>query len=285
MKCAHCGSINPDTAKFCYSCGKPLIADDSSADTDRDTFKESHRQDTVDDKEAKVQDNIPKSSSTSNDSKNGEEKSMWELTKELASAAQSAGNEFLNEEPEEDNDTICPYCGGSCHPLQKDTTSVKTRGYSAGNGACGMCLLGPFGLLCGLCGTGSTTVVSSQTWWICEKCGKQHLSHDDVIKTMDLNMERMPLTMFGTGVVLSILLWWMFGMSFFHALVALAVIIVLSIGLAYGVDQTLLEQSGHDFTALSSEKKKEYFHYWLVSSVILLVTTFLACPLLDRFIS
>ena len=49
-----------------------------------------------------------------------------------------------------------PYCNSEdTFPIVKNETEIKTKGYSMGRGCCGMCLLGPFGLLCGALFTGS----------------------------------------------------------------------------------------------------------------------------------
>jgi len=64
----------------------------------------------------------------------------------------------------------------------RSVTKIKNSGYSASSGCCGLCLLGPFGLLCGLCGTGSKVDIRNETVWICQKCGKQHLSQKDALE-------------------------------------------------------------------------------------------------------
>lgn len=63
-----------------------------------------------------------------------------------------------------DNAIKCPHCGST---RLQFTTTVKTQGFSAGDACCGYALLGPFGLLCGLCGAGSETKES----WVCCDCG------------------------------------------------------------------------------------------------------------------
>ena len=63
---------------------------------------------------------------------------------------------------------------------------TKSSGYSASEGCCGLCLMGPAGLLCGLCGSGSTTSVKSETWWACPSCGKEHISIKDAKKKLHM---------------------------------------------------------------------------------------------------
>ncbi len=132
MKCRHCGASNPDTAKFCRGCGKPL------------------------DKPAEPINNG----------------SPGPSVKEQSPLPEAPGS-----------DTICPYCGSqNCQPMMRSVTKIKNSGYSASSGCCGLCLLGPFGLLCGLCGTGSKVDIKNETVWICQKCGKQHLSQKDALE-------------------------------------------------------------------------------------------------------
>lgn len=77
-------------------------------------------------------------------------------------------------------DPVCPFCGSeNCQPMMRNITKIKNSGYSATSGCCGLCLMGPFGLLCGLCGTGSKVDIKNETVWVCQKCGKQHISQAD----------------------------------------------------------------------------------------------------------
>ncbi len=62
----------------------------------------------------------------------------------------------------------CPKCHGENLTVISET---KTEGkdFSAGKGICGALLLGPVGLICGLCGKGKTT--NSTNYWLCHDCG------------------------------------------------------------------------------------------------------------------
>ena len=80
-------------------------------------------------------------------------------------------------------DPVCPFCGSeNCQPMMRNITKIKNSGYSATSGCCGLCLMGPFGLLCGLCGTGSKVDIKNETVWVCQKCGKQHISQADALE-------------------------------------------------------------------------------------------------------
>lgn len=64
----------------------------------------------------------------------------------------------------------CPKCGGTnCHLTVSQVTS-HSKGYGFGKGCCGYILMGPLGLLCGLCGGTSTTSETTELW-VCDSCG------------------------------------------------------------------------------------------------------------------
>lgn len=58
----------------------------------------------------------------------------------------------------------CPKCGSE--HIQY-ATSTSGGGFSVSDSCCGFILLGPLGLLCGACGSGTTT----KEFWICQDCG------------------------------------------------------------------------------------------------------------------
>lgn len=73
----------------------------------------------------------------------------------------------------------CPRCGS--HNVQyAPVTTVNNSGYSCCTGCCGGLLLGPLGLLLGMCGMGtkSTTTVS----WMCNNCGRQFVTAEQAEK-------------------------------------------------------------------------------------------------------
>lgn len=78
----------------------------------------------------------------------------------------------------------CPRCGS--HNVQyAPVTAVNSSGYSCCTGCCGGLLLGPLGLLLGMCGMGtkSTTTVS----WMCNNCGRQFVTAEQAEKQCRTN--------------------------------------------------------------------------------------------------
>lgn len=66
--------------------------------------------------------------------------------------------------------THCPKCGGTrCHMITESKSSTTPFGF--GDACCGMILLGPLGILCGLCGMESTA--ETKTYWVCQDCGNK----------------------------------------------------------------------------------------------------------------
>lgn len=77
-------------------------------------------------------------------------------------------------------DGVCPNCGShNCEiQVQQNVTSSGSN-YSCCNGALGTICMGPFGLLCGLCGTGSKTTTTHKSMWVCKDCGNQFPTKQD----------------------------------------------------------------------------------------------------------
>ncbi len=60
----------------------------------------------------------------------------------------------------------CPKCGSE---NVQYATKMSGGGFSAGDSCLGYLLLGPLGLLCGACGSGTTT----EEFWVCRDCGNR----------------------------------------------------------------------------------------------------------------
>lgn len=65
----------------------------------------------------------------------------------------------------------CPTCGSeNCHIIEESET--KQKGYGVCSGICGYLLMGPIGILCGLCGMGEGKT-TRKAYWVCQGCGKK----------------------------------------------------------------------------------------------------------------
>lgn len=66
--------------------------------------------------------------------------------------------------------THCPKCGGTNCRMMMETKTESTP-FGFGRACCGWIFLGPLGLLCGLCGMGTST--ETKNYWVCNDCGKK----------------------------------------------------------------------------------------------------------------
>lgn len=65
----------------------------------------------------------------------------------------------------------CPKCGSE---KVQYVTSTNSKGPSMSKGCCGWIIFGPVGMLCSLCGSGSTT----RKYWVCHNCGCEFQKED-----------------------------------------------------------------------------------------------------------
>ena len=64
----------------------------------------------------------------------------------------------------------CPKCGSKkCQFIT--TTNTHSSGFGCFDACCGFLILGPVGILCGLCGSGTST--TTKEYWICNECGRK----------------------------------------------------------------------------------------------------------------
>ena len=81
----------------------------------------------------------------------------------------------LSTPPVPNEEIKCPQCGAvGCVPQYKQ--NVSGGGYGCCSGGLGALILGPLGLLCGLCGRSTKT--TNNLVWICPKCGHEFRAVD-----------------------------------------------------------------------------------------------------------
>ncbi len=75
----------------------------------------------------------------------------------------------------------CPHCGShNTQYVAKSVTTTQGHNYSCLGGVCGSVLMGPVGLLLGLCGGNKRTVTTDTSCWVCGDCGKEFLAPDKI---------------------------------------------------------------------------------------------------------
>lgn len=80
----------------------------------------------------------------------------------------------------------CPQCGShDCQITTKTTSQATSGGYSCLGGACGGILMGPIGLLMGLCGRKATATTTSENVWICHNCGKEFITIEAAVNKLN----------------------------------------------------------------------------------------------------
>lgn len=83
------------------------------------------------------------------------------------------------------NGVRCPKCGASgCTPHYKQ--NISGGGYGCLQGGLGALILGPFGLLCGLCGRSTTT--TNTLVWVCPKCGHEFVSRKNLFESIIMSL-------------------------------------------------------------------------------------------------
>lgn len=195
---------------------------------------------------------------------------------------------------QERNDAICPFCGAEgCLPTQKSTTEIKSQGYKWGSGCCGMFLLGPFGLLCGLCGTGSKTKIENELWWTCTKCGKQHVALDDALKKYDLFIAKLIPSSISSGISIIIeklIFKWLLGYVFGYGFITSAIVFLVPFFMVYAVikegwgefERELSKELGKSIVPyLNEEQRKNRDMYKLIGIGIMLFIGLFGIPILD----
>lgn len=263
--CNKCGANNLETAIFCRECGNDMLIQVKNEDEEENIEKTEQEQQQME--------------------KSGLEKKDDDKKIEL------------HKEPKERNDAICPFCHEpECKPVSLSETETKTKGYKWGNGCCGMFLLGPFGFLCGLCGTGSKTKTTTELRWVCTKCGKDHIALKTALDKWDTFVSSIPIVGLSSGVaaaVLKIIFTWLseliFGTGFIGGIVKFIVAVILPLFIAVSSPvatvaqqkNNISEELGEDLDIylteeLSSKAKK----MTVISTVIAIAVTLLGLPVL-----
>ena len=93
----------------------------------------------------------------------------------------------------------CPKCKGTHLQTQTQTDfsqniDVSQKGYSGGKGCLGYMMLGPLGLLCGLCGqkqeVKAETSQTSKSYWVCSDCGHKFRHIDELVSELEVVRRR-----------------------------------------------------------------------------------------------
>lgn len=146
MFCPKCGKQLPDGAKFCSGCGSVLSAPKTELPKPRPEQSPVQRRP--------------------------------EGQRPPPGRVAAPGNKGLLGR----GDGVCPNCGShDCEVQVQQNVTTSGSNYSCCSGGLGWLLAGPFGLLCGLCGSGKKTTTTSKSIWLCKKCGTQFPTKKDLV--------------------------------------------------------------------------------------------------------
>lgn len=191
---------------------------------------------------------------------------------------------FFTEDVEIPNDTVCAFCGSTAmEPMQKNITKIKTGGYNVESACCGTCLLGPFGLLCGLIGNGSKTSITNETWWVCKNCGKQHISHSTALEKVELAMNGLWGNALLGGAICSCFLYW----AISGRLTAVLAVLLSSIGIpliiAGSQYDAISKELGYSVAdIMDTDKRKSYALVLLGCMGLFAAAMLFVVPVLER---
>ena len=270
--CIHCGKEIRGSALFCIYCGKKQAFKETTQGLEpiRGAVPNQGHTAEADAKQDSSENVIQEHSPT-----------FGELAHELG----ALGKEFLNYETKTKtrNDTVCPFCKeGNCQPTQKITMESSHKNYKWGSGCCGMFLLGPFGLLCGLCGAGSHEKATSDLWWTCLKCGKQHIALADALKKWDATISQFLPSSFCLGIIFMIFRWLELGeISFVVELFTIAV----PIAWLYIFHQGFSDELGEPLVNyLTPDQKKKSLGTVIGNIAIILIIGLLGVSILENIL-
>ncbi|WP_461815868.1 zinc-ribbon domain-containing protein [Faecalimonas sp.] len=263
--CSECGKEINEEAQYCPNCGN----------------------------EIKNERNEKNDNSFQNrETENSWWKSLTRFISEIRIEIKESIDQEIQKEPDIPKDFKCPYCDNEdTFPIEKNETEIKNKGYSMSNGCCGMCLLGPFGLLCGLFGTGSKIKSKSTTWWGCKNCGKQHLAQHSAIEMIDLLIGKMVLNCFCYGSIGSMILYVLLNeivQGFLKTILILVISAIIGIITPLRLAETLFKDIDRSlgysvWEILDAQKKKECFDSIKLSILILAGSLVFVFPILSNF--
>jgi len=213
-------------------------------------------------------------------------KALIEYMKEAGLHIIDAIDKIIQMPPNIPKDSICPYCNSEdTFPIVKNETEIKTKGYSMGRGCCGMCLLGPFGLLCGALFTGSKVKSRSITWWGCKNCGRQHLAQHDAVEMLSSLMDKMTVNCLCYGALGSLLLYPILD-ELVHGFLRTVIVVLIAVivGVSLPLYEDIDKQLGYSiWDILEVEKKQEIWSCIKFSMLSLAGTLIFVCPILVHF--
>lgn len=175
----------------------------------------------------------------------------------------------------------CPQCGAplsDCTPVSKTSVKSSGGGYGLFSGCCGLVLLGPLGLLCGVKKQNITS--SNQTWWVCRRCGKEFVEKETAKQIANSAITSATIRTFVISVIWAFL-FVMIGYDPWVRNIALLAIagtwIVMPTGIKETTGYTLKE-------LLTAEERKSFYKQCAFYGIIALVLGLFLCQKILNFL-
>lgn len=179
MYCTKCGAQNADGSNFCSSCGAAIVHTEiqNELPDEKITYPPQEQ-------------NTEAQQSVSNATQSILAETAHQ---ELSPSAQQSSAEPVSQTIpstnggwEDPKKLRCPKCKSERLISTTDTiVNDNSKGYGGGLGCLGFLLMGPLGLLCGLCGKKRDISVENLHYFICQDCGHEFLAHDDAVRMLN----------------------------------------------------------------------------------------------------
>ena len=175
----------------------------------------------------------------------------------------------------------CPQCGAplnDCTPVSKTSVKSSGGGYGLFSGCCGMVLLGPLGLLCGLKKQNITS--SNLTWWVCRRCGKEFVEKETAKEIANSAITSASIRTFVIAAI------WAFLFETIYFDTWVRNIALLAIAGIWGVMPTgIKEATGYTLKELfTAEERKSFYKQCAFYGIMALVLGLVICTKAIEFL-
>ena len=156
--------------------------------------------------------------------------------------------------PQKNGSVYCPKCKSQkLQTIVESNVEGKGGGYGTGKGCLGWLLLGPLGLLCGMCGSGTKIKTTNATFFMCMDCGDKFREAKELIEEKSQTSIKFFI---GGPIAIIIGVMMLFGGMVFEGLVVL-VFGCLAIWFAFDEQKASKDIQSRKYEAECYKKKKK----------------------------
>ena len=157
----------------------------------------------------------------------------------------------------------CPRCGSKrFHTVQETDSQTIGKNYSAGQGCLGFLLLGPLGLLCGMCGQNQRTVTTHKYFMICDECGHKFESPAQLREKISKAEELTPGKAIAAVSIISVLVAFVVGILLedmeiaIGAAVACAIVLGIIVAVSFAIGKSNIEKWTAELRTLEAQMRR-----------------------------